>query len=98
MPKIISQSYQDAVIFDATLEHNGFRGGDSGHGGYVKMTFKSTTEIEVKRDDDYSLCVEVRGDAERRTLTAALRMIVDELESNKYFDYFEYRDEILNKD
>jgi hypothetical protein len=85
MSKKIYQEFTSCNILGVTLEHNGFKGGDSGHGGFVSITIEdlSSTSMELngKECDKFELVL--RGDTERETLLSALKMIVKELEDNE---------------
>lgn len=84
MSKKIFQTFINANIISVTLEHNGFQGGDAGHGGFVKITIKdlSGTCMMLNGKDCESFELEFKGDAERITLLSALKMITKELEEN----------------
>lgn len=84
MSKKIFQTFINANIISVTLEHNGFQGGDAGHGGFVKITIKdlSSTCMKLNGKDCESFELEFKGDAERITLLSALKMITKELEEN----------------
>lgn len=72
------------------LSHNGFGGGDAGHGGFVKIKIidGSSCSIEVELEDNHrrklhldnlkSLAIIVRGDSERENLIEILeKMLID---------------------
>ncbi len=84
MSKKIYQEFTSANIIGVTLEHNGFRGGDAGHGGFVKIVIEdlASTSMEVNGNECESLELVIRGDSERETFLSALKMIVKELEEN----------------
>jgi hypothetical protein len=84
MSKKIYQTFTHANIIGVTLEHNGFQGGDAGHGGFVKITFEdlASTYMEVNGKESSKFELLFKGDAERTTLLAALKMITKELEDN----------------
>jgi DNA-directed RNA polymerase subunit L len=84
MLRKIEQNFTLCNILDVTLEHNGFQGGDAGHGGYVKMNFRNQgAAIEVNGKQCEKVELIFRGDTERVTLVDALKMIVKELEEHK---------------
>lgn len=82
--KKIENTFTDANLLTVTVEHNGFQGGDAGHGGYVKVTFNgegnTTMEVNGKAVEKFNFTF--RGDSERRTLLEGLRLIVRTLEEN----------------
>ena len=84
MSKKIYQEFTSANIIGVTLEHNGFRGGDAGHGGFVKIVIEdlASTSMEVNGNECKNLELVIRGDSERETFLSALKMIVKELEEN----------------
>lgn len=83
--KSIRKTFEDANILTATIEHNGFQGGDAGHGGYVRLTLQndSSTWMLLNGQEADKIEIEVMGDAERRTLLQALKMFVEELEEEE---------------
>ena len=85
MSKKIYQEFTSCNILGVTLEHNGFKGGDAGHGGFVSITIEdlSCTSMEVNGKKCGKLELVLRGDTERETLVSALKMIVKELEDNE---------------
>jgi hypothetical protein len=77
----IQQDFTLCNILHVTLEHNGYQGGDAGHGGYVKMNFNNEgAAIQVNGEECEEVELIFRGDDERLTLVDALKMIVKELE------------------
>jgi hypothetical protein len=84
MSKKIYQEFSSANIIGVTLEHNGFKGGDAGHGGFVKLIIKdlASTSMEVNGKDCQKFELLIKGDTERETFLSALRMVVKELENN----------------
>jgi hypothetical protein len=84
MSKKIYQTFTNANIIAVTLEHNGFHGGDAGHGGFVKITIEdlASTYMEVNGKESSKFELLLKGDAERTTLLEALKMITKELENN----------------
>lgn len=84
MLRKIQQDFTLCNILHVTLEHNGYQGGDAGHGGYVKMNFSNEgADIEVNGQECEEVELIFRGDDERTTLVDALKMIVKELEEHK---------------
>jgi hypothetical protein len=84
MSKKIYQEFSLANIMGVTLEHNGFGGGDAGHGGFVKLTIENlgSTDMSLNGVDCNEFELMFRGDSERETFLSALKMIVKELEEN----------------
>ena len=84
MSKKIYQELTSANIIGVTLEHNGFQGGDGGHGGFVKLVIEdlACTSMEVNGVESEKFELLFRGDTERETFLSALKMIVKELEDN----------------
>jgi len=85
MERKIYEEFVSANIIAVTIEHNGFRGGDSGHGGYVQIEFKNiaSTDMQINGEDVESFVLRIGGDCERQTFLSAFKMIVNELETNK---------------
>ena len=79
--RTINQEFVSANLLGVELEHNGYCGGDSGHGGYVRIKFKNLcgTDMSLNGEDVQSFELMFRGDCERETLIDALKMIVAEL-------------------
>lgn len=73
-------------ILETTVEHNGFQGGDAGHGGYVTVTFTdlSGTSMEVNGVDfcGEQFSITFKGSTERQTFVESLQFILDELKSD----------------
>jgi hypothetical protein len=84
-PRKIYQEFSSANIIGVTLEHNGFKGGDAGHGGYVKVVIEDlgSTCMELNGVECQKIDLVFRGDTERETFLSALKMIVNELEVSK---------------
>lgn len=82
----IKHEFCSANVLELELEHNGFQGGDGGHGGFVKIKLKDLgcTSMFLNGQEVDEIEMEFKGDTERETLTQALRMIVEELELNQY--------------
>lgn len=78
------KEFKGANLLAVTVQHNGFRGGDSGHGGFVKILFENlaSTEMYVNGEPADEFSLEFKGDHERATLLKALKMIVKELEKH----------------
>jgi hypothetical protein len=73
-----------ANILEVCLEHNGYKGGDSGHGGYTKVTFKNITSTMMTLNGDEVNTFEIKfeGDSERETFIEGIEFVLNEL--NKY--------------
>lgn len=84
MIKTIYKEFASANIIGVTLEHNGFQGGDAGHGGFVRLVIKnlSSTYMEVNGRISEEFELVLRGTTERETFLSALKMVVEELEKN----------------
>jgi hypothetical protein len=84
MSKKVYQEFTSSNILGVTVEHNGFQGGDEGHGGFVRISFedKASTSMQVNGKYCDSFEFIFRGDTERATLLSGLKMIVKELEDN----------------
>jgi hypothetical protein len=83
--KKITQVFTNANILEASIEHNGLKGGDAGHGGFVELTFRdvASTSMEVNGQESELVSLTFRGDTERETLLEALKFFVKELEDHK---------------
>lgn len=86
MNKIVYQEFTSSNILGVTVEHNGFQGGDEGHGGFVRIAFENKASTSMQLNGEYcdSFDFTFRGDTERETLLSGLRMIVKELEDNPH--------------
>jgi len=92
--RTVSESFVLCNILEVEVEHNGIQGGDGGHGGYVKIRIADvdgntamyaavTREDGAKGDEAKEIMMTFRGDHERHTLLAGLKMIVKELKENR---------------
>jgi len=81
----LTKEFISANVLETTVEHNGCKGGDAGHGGFVRITFRdlSCTSMEVNGVECEEFSFEFQGSAERETLIHSLEMILDELKNNK---------------
>ena len=81
----LTKEFISANVLETTVEHNGCQGGDAGHGGFVRITFKdlSCTSMKVNGIECEEFSFEFQGSAERETLIESLEMILDELKNNK---------------
>lgn len=66
-----------------SVEHNGFQGGDAGHGGYVsiKIGTDGTASIFLNGEETEGFSIRLEGDMERDVFVEGLKMIVTELET-----------------
>jgi hypothetical protein len=82
---LVEKEFTSANIIKVTLSHNGYGGGDAGHGGYVniKITNLSGTDMSVNGEQCSAFELHIRGDAERDTFMKAFKMIAKELKRNK---------------
>lgn len=80
----------NACIISAGIEENGYKGGDAGHGGFVKLLIENKAGFcfKVKTVDDSYFELLVQGDAERDVLIESLEFWIQELKGNK--------DDVLN--
>lgn len=76
-----STTFISANSLEVTVEHNGYKGGDAGHGGYVTVELidQGGTCMEIYGKDTERICFTFRGDYERDTLIQSLKFIIDEL-------------------
>ena len=83
--KKVYKEFTSANIIGVTLEHNGFKGGDAGHGGFVKLIIEdlASTSMEVNGEECEKFELVLRGDSERETFLSALKMVVKEIESQQ---------------
>lgn len=81
----VYQEFTDMNVLGVTVEHNGFRGGDAGHGGFVAIKFKNLGSTAMYINDSECEVVEImfKGDSERRTLVKALEMALEELKEHE---------------
>lgn len=82
--RTLEATISDCNILKLTVQHNGTKGGDSGHGGFTSITLEdqASTDMEVNGRETSKVNIRFGGDAERRTLIQALKIIVKELEEN----------------
>lgn len=73
--------FTDACILDLSVETTGLKGGDGGHGGATNVQLKIHGGDLEGNVADGLIQIQVRGDAELRTLKAALRDAADFLDS-----------------
>jgi len=85
--RILTAQITSANIIRVQVRHNGYKGGDSGHGGFVEIMIEDLGSTDMQVNGVESQCVYLRfgGDTERYTLLAALKLITKELEENKHF-------------
>ena len=78
----VERTYTDCCIIKVKLTHNGYQGGDAGHGGFVHLLIKdlSSTAMFVDGEPRAEFSFRVEGDAERDVLIRAMKDIIKELE------------------
>jgi len=83
--RTIKQEICGANIIELTISHNGYRGGDSGHGGFVEISIKDLagTDMMINGKEVNEFTLRVQGDSERTTFLDAFKVIVNELENNR---------------
>jgi hypothetical protein len=81
--RTICQDFESANILSVELKHNGYCGGDAGHGGYVKIKFSNTGNMSLNGESVRSFEILFEGDCERDTLIDALKMIIKELNERR---------------
>ena len=81
----ISEQFEGANILGCTVHHNGYCGGDRGHGGYVTIKFENIcgTAMLLNGKDVESFEFAFCGDSERDTLIDALNFILTELKKDQ---------------
>ena len=84
MNRKIYQEFTSANIIGVTVEHNGIKGGDAGHGGFVKIVIEdlASTSMELNGAQKTKFELKIRGDCERETFVSAFKMIIKELEDH----------------
>jgi hypothetical protein len=82
--RTLIEEIQGANILSVSVTQNGFKGGDSGHGGFVVVRFDniSGTDMTLNGEPCEFFEFEFKGDSERETLMKALRIILNELETH----------------
>lgn len=85
--RILTAEITSANIIRVQLRHSGYKGGDSGHGGFVEIMIEdlASTDMQVNGEESRLLYLRFGGDTERDTLLRALKIITKELEENQYF-------------
>ena len=80
----------DANILSVEVGTNGYRGGDTGHGGrtYIRITDKGGTDISArvikdKYGDTSAIEIALGGDAELSTIIEAFKFITMVLEEGR---------------
>ena len=81
----IYQEFESANILATTIEHNGYKGGDLGHGSFIKITFENiaSTSMFLNDSETDNFTFTFKGDTERDTFIDSLKFILFELENNK---------------
>lgn len=84
MVRTVAFEINSANILEVIVSHNGFQGGDSGHGGFVSLTFNdiASTDMSVDGEQREAFEIKFRGDCERSTLVLALEAVIKELKEN----------------
>jgi len=80
-----SEQIVDYCIMDYTVEHNGYMGGDAGHGGYLNIVFETDygTYWEVNgKVQPGKLSIRLEGDSEKEVFITMLKNIVTFVEAN----------------
>ena len=72
-------------ILGCEVYHNGYQGGDAGHGGYVTIHFKNIagTAMMLNGKDVNEFEFTFQGDSERDTLIQALEYVLTELKKDQ---------------
>lgn len=85
MKRKVYKEFDSMCSLGVTLEHNGFQGGNAGHGGFVKITMEDLycTAMKLNGKDSEKFEISFLGDAERVVLVEALEMIIEELKSHE---------------
>lgn len=70
-------TFIDACILGVNLTTSGFQGGDAGHGGETRITFKdeSSTAMDLVDVKEGEFTFRFRGDAELRVLARAIHFL-----------------------
>ena len=80
-----SEEIAHHCIMDYTVEHNGYMGGDAGHGGYLDIVFETdySTYWEVNgKVQPGRLSIYLEGDSEKEVFIKMLKNIVTFVEGN----------------
>lgn len=92
--RLVTKEFVDANILEAIVHHNGYKGGDAGHGGFVDITLSDngstswTVGVTSKENkgviinNPQSMTLSFKGDTERDTLIEALEFVLKELKEN----------------
>ncbi len=83
--RVIETEFMNINVLGLKIEHNGTKGGDAGHGGFVSITLvnEGSTFMELNGVKTDGFNFTFRGDSERDTLISALHVIINELEKHK---------------
>ena len=70
-------SFTDACILGVEISTNGFQGGDAGHGGETRITFRdeASTAMDIIDQKEGAFTIRFRGDAELRVLARAIHYL-----------------------
>jgi hypothetical protein len=74
------QTFESADILEVSVNCNGLKGGDSGHGGHLEIQLVSSNQFYVNTQKTYVLNIRVTGDSERENIRDAFRFIADYLD------------------
>jgi hypothetical protein len=79
------KEFVGANILGCEVYHNGYQGGDAGHGGYVTIHFKDICSTSMMLNGKYveEFKFTFQGDSERDTLINALEYISHELKKDQ---------------
>lgn len=90
--KIVETLVADAVsanILEIEIGTNGYKGGDSGHGGrtFFRLKNEACTDISIHKIDDDEVTIELGGDTELATfiecLEFALKTLKEQTKKNE---------------
>ncbi len=79
------KEFEGCNILGCEVYHNGYQGGDAGHGGYVTIHFKDIcgTSMMLNGKDVKEFKFTFQGDSERDTLIDALEYVLNELKKDQ---------------
>ena len=82
--KVLRKKKEIDSLIDLTIEHNGYCGGDTGHGGFVNITLDGSkfdnADLLCNGEEVEKINFGVRGDWERDALINSFKHIIKELE------------------
>ncbi len=80
----VERTYTDCCIIKVKITHNGYQGGDAGHGGFVELLIKDLIStamyVDVDGEPRAEVSFRIEGDAERHVFIRAMKDIIKELE------------------